>query len=71
MLAWLDGGFKTSIPETFAFGAAVLVVIAWLILARWYQRCPHCRRFVRRASLRPLRCTRCGRQYYKGVRHVG
>jgi Zn finger protein HypA/HybF involved in hydrogenase expression len=71
LLAWLQRGFNTTIPETFAVGAAVLVVIAWWIFARWYQRCPHCRRLVRRASPRTLRCPRCGRQYYEGVRHVG
>jgi len=38
----------------------------------WYfghiqQRCPHCRRFVRRAVRGWFRCPYCGRQYHRSV----
>jgi len=68
ILDWVAIGFTTVIPEVFIFGAAVFVVAAWVVLARLYQRCPHCHRFVRRAYARHLQCPRCGRQYYYGLR---
>lgn len=71
MLAWLSGGFSTVIPETFIVTAALAVVLTWAILRRLYQRCPLCRRVVHRAIAGTRRCRRCGRQYYRGLRHVG
>jgi len=68
MADWLGRGFQAVIPEVLIVGAVVFIVVAWWILARWYQRCPHCRRVVRRAHTRSLRCSRCGRQYYYGLR---
>jgi len=50
------------------FAAGVLIVIgAWKIASRKYQRCPHCRRFVPRAVRGWLRCKGCGRQYHRSV----
>jgi tRNA(Ile2) C34 agmatinyltransferase TiaS len=43
----------------------VVVALAWR-----YQRCPHCRAMVPRAGALWLRCTRCGRQYHRGLRRV-
>lgn len=65
---WLGRGFHTVIPEVFIAGGIVTLVIVWWILARWYQRCPHCHRFVRRAYAGSRQCPRCGRQYYYGLR---
>lgn len=43
-------------------------LVAALALARRYlQRCPHCRRLVRRAYRGWLRCPSCGRQYHRSV----
>jgi hypothetical protein len=65
---WLGRGFHTVIPEMFIVATVVVVLVGWWVLARWLQRCPHCHRFVRRAYSGALRCRRCGRQYYYGVR---
>ena len=67
---WLGRGFNTAIPEVFIASGIVGVAIAWWMLARWVQRCPHCHRLVRRAYSHSgsLRCSRCGRQYYHGLR---
>ena len=70
VLEWMGRGFKVVIPEAFIVGAAVTVVIAWIILRGIYQRCPHCRRLVQRARAGTRRCARCGRQYYSGLRNV-
>jgi hypothetical protein len=54
-----------------AIAAAAAVALAFGLWALWrYQRCPHCRRFVRRARGGWLRCPRCGRQYHHGFRVV-
>ena len=71
VLEWLGHGFQTVIPEAFIIGGALAAVVVWLILRRFYQRCPHCRRPVSRARTGTVRCPRCGRQYYHGLRHVG
>ena len=55
-------------PRFLAAALAVSVVIA-LGLVR-YQRCPHCRRLVRRAGRRWRTCPRCGRQYHGGLKRV-
>jgi hypothetical protein len=68
MLDWLGRGFHTVVPETFIAAGAVVLVVAWVILARLYQRCPHCRRLVRRTYSTHRRCRWCGRQYYVGLR---
>lgn len=65
---WMARGFHTVIPEVFIAAAIVVVLVGWWVLARWVQRCPHCHRFVRRAYSGSLRCARCGRQYYHGLR---
>ena len=65
---WLARGFHTVIPEVFIAVGIAVIVIGWWILGRWYQRCPHCHRFVRRVHRRTLQCPRCGRQYYYGLR---
>jgi len=70
-LGWLGQGFGTVVPEAFIVAAAAIGVVAWMLLSRRYQRCPHCRRVVRRVRAGSLRCSRCGRQYYHGLRHVG
>ncbi|MBI3638110.1 MAG: hypothetical protein HY216_18090 [Candidatus Rokubacteria bacterium] len=46
---------------------AVLVAVAVAIGAWRYQRCPHCRRLVRRARVGWLSCPRCGRSYARGI----
>jgi predicted amidophosphoribosyltransferase len=71
MLDWLGRGFKTVIPEAFMIVAILVIAVVWAILWRLYQRCPHCRRLVRRARARTVRCPHCGRQYYRGIRHAG
>ena len=71
VLDWLGRGFGIVLPETFIVGALVTVVVAVLILRRVYQRCPHCRRLTHRVRGGTARCTRCGRQYYRGLRNVG
>jgi hypothetical protein len=65
---WMGRGFHTVIPEVFIAAGIVVVLVGWWVLAHWYQRCPHCHRFVRRASTTTRRCPRCGRQYYYGLR---
>jgi len=47
--------------------AAVLILAARSVTVRYYQRCPHCRRTVRRARRGWLRCGHCGRQYHRSV----
>jgi uncharacterized protein with PIN domain len=69
-LAWVGRGFETVIPAAFIATAAVIVAVAWILLSRRYQRCPHCRRLVRRVRAGSLRCPRCGRQYYYGLRYL-
>jgi ribosomal protein L37AE/L43A len=50
------------------FTLGVLVAVGgWSVVSRKYQRCPHCRRFVRRAVRGWLRCKGCGRQYHRSV----
>ena len=52
-----------------AAAALVLVIVAvWAVLR--YQRCPHCHRWVRRVRDGWMRCSRCGRQYHRGLRAV-
>lgn len=65
---WTARGFQTVIPETFIALGIIVVLVGWWVLAHWYQRCPHCHRFVRRASRTTRTCSRCGRQYYYGLR---
>ena len=65
---WLGRGFHTVIPEAFIAAGIVVVLVGLWILPRWVQRCPHCHRFVRRASTTTRQCPRCGRQYYYGLR---
>jgi rRNA maturation endonuclease Nob1 len=38
-----------------------------MVLTRYMQRCPHCRRVVPRARRGWLRCRTCGRQYHRSV----
>ena len=68
VIDWMARGFQTVVPETFIALGIIVLVVAWLVLHRWIQRCPHCHRFVRRAQSVTLRCRRCGRQYYYGLR---
>ena len=65
---WVGRGFQTVIPETFIALGLVVIFLGWWILGRWYQRCPHCHRIVRRARDTTRQCPRCGRQYYYGLR---
>lgn len=50
-----------------ALGAAIVLGLALAVGNRHYQRCPHCRRLVRRAHRGWLRCPHCGRQYHRSV----
>jgi tRNA(Ile2) C34 agmatinyltransferase TiaS len=50
----------------FAVGA-IVVIGAWNLVNRRYQRCPHCRKIVPRAVRGWLRCKGCGRQYHRSV----
>jgi hypothetical protein len=50
-----------------ALGVGALVLVAVLVLSRYYQRCPHCDRFVARAHRQWVRCPGCGRQYNRSV----
>jgi hypothetical protein len=70
-LDWLGRRFKAVIPQAFIVVAVLIVAVAWIVLWRLYQRCPHCRRLVPRATGGTRRCRRCGRQYYRGLRNVG
>lgn len=54
-------------PWMLLFPAILLVLAARSLTLRYYQRCPHCRRLVRRARRGWLRCPRCGRQYHRSV----
>jgi uncharacterized protein with PIN domain len=56
--------------EPIVAAAAVVVVILAVWVARRYQRCPHCHRFVRRVHEGWMRCSRCGRQYHRGLHGV-
>jgi hypothetical protein len=47
---------------------AVIAIVAYVVLSRRFQRCPHCGSFVRRARRGWIRCRRCGRQYHRSVR---
>jgi hypothetical protein len=71
VLDWMGRGFGIVLPETFLVVALAIVVTAWFVLSRFYQRCPHCRRVVTRVRVGTIRCRRCDRQYYPGLRHVG
>jgi len=51
--------------QLLAAGLAVLLVYLWA--RSRYQRCPHCRRLVKRAHRGWLRCRGCGRQYHRSV----
>jgi len=68
VVEWMGRGFHTVVPETFIALGLIVLVVAWWLLGRWLQRCPHCHRLVRRAYSVPLHCRRCGRQYYYGLR---
>lgn len=48
-------------------GALVAVILAYAYLRRVFQRCPHCRRVVRRALRGWMRCPHCHRQYHRSV----
>ncbi len=52
-------------PWVIAAVLALALVLAWL--RRAFQRCPHCRRLVRRPLRGWLRCPSCGRQYHRSV----
>ena len=54
-------------PWMLLVAAAVLILAARSVTVRYYQRCPHCRRTVRRARRGWLRCGHCGRQYHRSV----
>jgi hypothetical protein len=71
VLDWMGRGFGLVLPETFIPVALAVVAAAWFLLSRVYQRCPHCRRVVRRVRAGTVRCRHCDRQYYRGLRHVG
>jgi len=71
VLDWMGRGFGVVLPETFIVGALATVVVVVLVLRRVYQRCPHCRRLTPRVRAGTVRCSRCGRQYYRGLRNVG
>jgi len=51
--------------QAIGLGAVALAVLG--LVNRRYQRCPHCRRLVRRARRGWLRCRVCGRQYHRSV----
>ena len=70
VLEWMGRGFGIVLPEAFIVGVLVVVVAAWIVLRRLYQRCPHCRGLVHRARAGTRRCASCGRQYYSGLRNV-
>jgi hypothetical protein len=55
-------------PAVTAAALVLVVAVVWALLR--YQRCPHCHRWVRRARGRWMRCSRCGRQYHRGLRGV-
>lgn len=55
-------------PLVAAAALVLLVLTVWAVLR--YQRCPHCHRVVRRARDGWMRCSRCGRQYHRGLRAV-
>jgi tRNA(Ile2) C34 agmatinyltransferase TiaS len=59
-LVWL-------LTSPWALAALVVVVGAYWYVHRILQRCPHCRRFVRRAARGWFRCPHCGRQYHRSV----
>jgi tRNA(Ile2) C34 agmatinyltransferase TiaS len=46
----------------------VVALVVYLLIARLYQRCPHCGAFVRRARRGWIRCRKCRRQYHRSVR---
>jgi uncharacterized protein with PIN domain len=58
------------LDEPAATAAALVVVALAVVATRRYQRCPHCHRLVRRARGEWLRCSRCGRQYHRGLHPV-
>jgi tRNA(Ile2) C34 agmatinyltransferase TiaS len=57
--------FLTS-PWALAVLGVVALGVYWYF-GRVLQRCPHCRRLVRRAVRGWFRCTYCGRQYHRSV----
>jgi tRNA(Ile2) C34 agmatinyltransferase TiaS len=59
-LAWL-------LTSPWALAALVVAVGAYVYIHRIMQRCPHCRRLVRRAVRGWFRCPHCGRQYHRSV----
>ena len=57
------------IPRNVMFVLVVVVaLVVYLLIARLYQRCPHCGAFVRRARRGWIRCRKCRRQYHRSVR---
>ena len=46
----------------------IVAGLAYLLIARKYQRCPHCGTLTRRAVRGWHRCGRCGRQYHRSVK---
>jgi ribosomal protein L37AE/L43A len=54
-------------PTMYVLAVGALVVIVGIYVNRRFQRCPHCRRVVRRAVRGWLRCRGCGRQYHRSV----
>jgi tRNA(Ile2) C34 agmatinyltransferase TiaS len=57
------------LPRNAVLVIVVVVALAlWLLIARQYQRCPHCGAFVRRARRGWIRCRKCGRQYHRSVK---
>jgi hypothetical protein len=49
-------------------GVAVATGVSMMLGWRFYQRCPHCGRLVRRVARGWKRCQHCGRQYRRGLR---
>ena len=68
---WMGRGFGVVLPPAFIVAALAVLVVAVVILRRVLQRCPHCRRLTQRARAGTVRCTRCGREHYPGLRNVG
>jgi tRNA(Ile2) C34 agmatinyltransferase TiaS len=54
-------------PFVRVLGLIAVAIVVLRIVNRYYQRCPHCRRWVRRAHRGWLRCKSCGRQYHRSV----
>jgi len=57
-------------PRLLVIAAVAILFALYLVFSRWYQRCPHCGAFTRRARRGWRRCGRCHRQYHRSVRHI-